>query len=66
MKKMLTKTDAGLWHYVDGARVEGKNPDMEGNCSDLWGDLDSCEITEEDRSKGLNIAELIEAEEGEK
>ena len=27
-----------LFYYQSGKRVEGKNPAMTGNCSELWGD----------------------------
>ena len=27
-----------LYHYVDGVKTLGKNPEMEGNCSGLRGD----------------------------
>jgi hypothetical protein len=27
-----------LYHYVYGVKTLGKNPEMEGNCSGLWGD----------------------------
>jgi hypothetical protein len=38
MRKALMRSNTGLFHYVDGASVEGKSPKMEGDCTGLWGD----------------------------
>ena len=32
---------------------------LRGNCTGLRGDLDECDITDEDRKKGIDIAELV-------
>ena len=42
-----------LYHYVDGVKTLGKNPEMEGNCSGLWGDLDL--ITTKQREENSHI-----------
>jgi hypothetical protein len=87
MKKMLKQTQSGLYHYADGNKIEGENPAMSGNCSELrgnctglygncsgltgdcsgltgdctglTGNLDDCQITDDERSAGVNITELI-------
>lgn len=38
MKKLLTKKTYVLYHYVDKTIVEGANPNMSGNCTELTGD----------------------------
>lgn len=39
MKRLLIKTKKyKLYHVVNGAEIEGKNPNMSGDCSGLWGD----------------------------
>ena len=37
MKKALVRNINFLYHYVDGERIEGKNRQMSGNCSNLRG-----------------------------
>ena len=75
MKKALTiKVSNKLYYYDKNTkRKEGKNDKMsgdcsglsgdcsglEGNCSGLIGDLTDCEITNEDRYKGINIEDLV-------
>jgi len=66
MKKALKNIKAKLYHYVDDNRVEGANQNMTGNCPDLFGDctvlygnLDACELTEKDRKSVILIRDLI-------
>ena len=66
MQKKLHKEKKELYHYVDGQKVFGENSKMSGdcsylsgNCSRLSGDLDDCEITKEERKKGVNIKNLV-------
>jgi len=40
----------GLWGDVTGLR---------GNVTGLWGDADACEITDEEREAGIDVALLI-------
>lgn len=60
---------------VDGAspNLSGDCSGLSGNCSGLWGncsalrgdcsglrgDLDSCGLTDEDRARGVSIADLV-------
>ena len=37
MKKLLTKKENKLYHYIDGKKISGRNPDMYGNCTSLSG-----------------------------
>lgn len=58
MKRCLELVKNGLFHYKNSERIEGKNNQMKGDCSELTGDLHNCEITEEEREKGINIKDL--------
>ena len=35
---------------------------LRGDCTDLSGDLDKCEITSEERQKGVNVEDLVAKE----
>ena len=73
MKKLLTKIENKLYHYIYGEKISGKNADMSGNCTGLSGDctglignctdlrghLDECEISDAERSKCIFIGDLI-------
>jgi hypothetical protein len=65
MKKLLQK-NTNLYHIKDGIRIEGVHENISGNVNDIRGDvsgisgnLDDCEITDEEREKGININDLI-------
>lgn len=61
MKKALRQKKLTLYYFSDappGVKKEGKNKDMSGDCTGLSGDLDDCEITEEERKEGINIINL--------
>ncbi len=69
MKAALRRIENKLWHFGDGDRIDGPNPDMSGNCSGLrgdctglQGDLDDCELTDDDRAAKVNIQSLILSE----
>ena len=32
---------------------------MRGDLSGVWGDIDDCELTDEDRKNGINIENLV-------
>ena len=66
MKKALSRVTTKLYHYKGDIKVDGTNSEMIGNCtslngdcSGLRGDLYECDITDEDRKKGIDIAELV-------
>lgn len=59
MKKALSRVTTKLYHYKGDIKVDGTNGEMIGNCTGLSGDLDECDITDEDRKKGIDIAELV-------
>ena len=59
MKKLLTKIEYNLYHIKDGVRIKGVHSKLSGDVSGLSGDVSDCEITEEDRAKGIDISELI-------
>ena len=37
MKQVLKNTKEGLYYFVDGVKIDGKNPEMVGDCSNLFG-----------------------------
>ncbi|MHA1353563.1 MAG: hypothetical protein ACTSR1_00125 [Candidatus Heimdallarchaeota archaeon] len=43
----------------DCSGLVGDCSELYGDCSGLEGDFDECEITDEDRNKGINIRDLI-------
>ena len=43
----------------DCTRLSGDCSGLRGDCTGLRGDLDECDITDEDRKKGIDIAELV-------
>ena len=73
MKKALSRVTTKLYHYKGDIKVDGTNSEMIGNCTGLYGnctglrgdctglrgDLYECDITDEDRKKGIDIAELV-------
>jgi hypothetical protein len=66
MKKALSRVTTKLYHYKGDIKVDGTNSEMigdctslNGNCTGLSGDLYECDITDEDRKKGIDIAELV-------
>lgn len=58
IKKLVKKS--GLF-YIDpsGKIQQGANSLLRGDCSGLSGDLDECEISDEDRSAIIDINDLI-------
>ena len=61
MLKKLQRKSSTIFHFVDGKRIEGAPPDVCGNLSGVSGDLDDCEISDDDREKGIDIEDLIKA-----
>ena len=66
MKKALSRVTTKLYHYKGDIKVDGTNGEMIGDCSGLRGDctglrggLYECDITDEDRKKGIDIAVLV-------
>ena len=45
--------------YGDCTRLNGNCTGLSGNCTGLRGGLYECDITDEDRKKGIDIAELV-------
>jgi len=39
MSKPLTRTTQKIYHYDDGAKVDGAHNRLTGDVSDLWGDV---------------------------
>jgi hypothetical protein len=56
---------AGIWGNVSGIRgnvtnLRGDVSGLSGDVSDICGDIDDCDITDDDRAKGVKIADLVE------
>lgn len=60
MKKTLTKIENKIFYYKDGIKIEGKHSGIHGNVSDISDDVDSCEITDEERKRGIDIEDLCD------
>jgi hypothetical protein len=60
MIKKLERIKPKIYHYVDDVRVEGPPSDVSGDLTGVSGNLDDCEITDTDRARGIDIADLIE------
>ena len=73
MKRALRKP-SGIYHYKDGERIyeppDGVRGDLTGVSGDLTGvrgdltgvrgDVDACQLTSEERARGVNVADLLE------
>jgi hypothetical protein len=59
MKKMLEKSSTRIWHFIDGVKYESVPSGVRGDLTGVYGDLDYCEITNADRARGIDIADLI-------
>ncbi len=59
MKKKLSRIEKSLYHFKNEKKVIGKTDGMSGDCSGLSGNLDSCELTKQDRKKGLALSDLV-------
>ena len=60
MKKALKRLEYRFWHYNDkNEKVEGAPSEITGDLSGITGDLSDCEITDEDREKGIDLDDLI-------
>lgn len=74
MKKMLRNITKELYYYDGEKKILGAHSKITGNISGLTGDvsgligvvtniegnLDSCDITEADRKKDIEITKLVE------
>ena len=61
----LTGDLSGLWGHCTGltgdcSRLRGNCTRLTGDCSGLTGDLDACDITKEDRARGVDVWTLVE------
>ena len=63
MKKNLIRNNKNeIWYYENGKKIIGIHDNIHGYVSEIEGNLDNCEITNEERSKGINIEDLIKPE----
>ena len=60
MKKALKRVEYKIWHFLNGNKVEGAPFGITGNLTGIRGDLTDCELTEEERERGVSVEELIE------
>ena len=63
MKKSLKQTEKHLYFYEKGVKKIYKDGDFTGLSgtisSGLSGNCDDCQITQEERKKGVNINDLL-------
>ena len=67
MKKMLSRVETNpLYHYTRGVLYDGPNMRLRGDCTGLRGDctwlrgtLDACELSDAERSDGVDIETLV-------
>ena len=59
MKKALTRINSEKFYFVDGKKIQGTPERVRGNLSGVRGDIDDCELTDEDRKNGINIENLV-------
>ena len=73
MKKKLQKINEKIYYFENDKKILGRHKNilgyvsyirgdisnLSGNVSHISGDLDDCEISEEERSKGVNINDLL-------
>ena len=71
MKAILKREEKAYWGDLTGVSgnltgvrgnlsgVTGDLTGVRGNLSEVTGDLDNCEITDEERSHGIDINDLI-------
>lgn len=60
MKKALKKTTAReLYHFVDGVHIDGAPASLRGDVSGLEGDVDECELSDDERAAGVDVNTLI-------
>ena len=67
MKKALKRVEYKIWHFLNGNKVEGAPFGITGNLTgirgaltSITGNLSDCELTEEERKRGVSVEELIE------
>ena len=59
MKKILVREIEKLYYTNKNKEILGKHSNLSGDCSGLRGDLDSAELTKEERNIGINIEDLV-------
>ena len=58
MKRAL-KRFPGIFHYRDGGFIEAPPDGVRGDLSGVRGDLDDCNLTSDDRKRGVSISDLL-------
>ena len=60
MKKLLKRIESKCyWIDENGNRRDGVHAGISGNVSGIWGNVDKCELTVDERNKGVRIEDLI-------
>ena len=66
MIKNLKRIAAKTWYSENGEKKQGVHSKISGDVSGIYGnvnrisgDIDNCQITSEERKKGVNIADLL-------
>lgn len=64
-KKIIDRNDKSTYPSKLTGNISdltGNIGGLYGNCTDIQGDLDNCDITEEERKEGIDIRDLINKE----
>jgi len=57
--KELTKIDNELYYYDNGTKILIDKNNNATYPSNIWGNIDNCDISQEERLKGIDIEDLI-------
>jgi hypothetical protein len=61
MKRNLIKSPKNeIYHIENGIKKMGPPTGVRGDLSGVRGDLDTCDITPENREAGINVSDLIQ------
>jgi len=59
MKPALKKTESQIYYFSEGRRIDGPHDLISGDVSGLSGDIDACELTDEERAAGVDVTKLV-------
>lgn len=66
MKRGLIREKKECWYFVGGDKIDGFPSGVEGDLTGVRGDIDECELTDVERSRGIKIDDLIEIDKNQK
>lgn len=48
-----------IWHYSNGGRVDGAHESLSGDATGLRGDVGDCDLSDEERKRGVSVHDLV-------